>query len=70
MKTAIDYQLNTGTHSLNYYKFYTPGICVYKTKSKIIKALNLGIKVYMLDKDMGETYQWDYERENWIRVYK
>lgn len=59
MKTAFDYDLHPGTHSLKYYKFYTPGICVYKTKSKIIEALNLGIVVYMLDKIMGETYAWN-----------
>ena len=70
MKKAIDYSLNPGLLSLKYYRFYTPGICTYKTKSKIIEALNLGIEVYMFDKDMGHTFKWDNNTEKWERVFK
>ena len=62
MKTAIDYSLNPGTCSLKYYKFYTVGIGTYKTKSKIIEALNLGIEVFRLDKIMNTLSKWNGEK--------
>ena len=68
MKTAIDYSLQPGSLSLKYYKFYTPGIGIYKTKSKIIEALNLGIDVYCLDKDMGDIFKWNVNTERWEKV--
>jgi len=62
MKTALDYSLNAGTCSLKYYKFYTVGIGTYKTKSKIIEALNLGIEVLRLDRIMNTVSKWNGER--------
>jgi len=59
MKTAIDYSLQPGSCSLKYYRFYTPGLCNYKTKSKIIEALNLGIEVCRFDKIMKCTHRWN-----------
>ena len=59
MKTAFDYSLQPGSLSLKYYRFYTPGLCTYKTKSKIIEALNLGIEVYRLDKIIKTIHKWN-----------
>ena len=62
MKQAIDYSMQPGSLSLKYYKFFTPGLCTYKTKSKIIEALNLGIEVYRLDKIMNNIHRWNGEK--------
>jgi len=62
MKTTNDYSLSPGTCSLKYYKFYTKGIGSYKTKSKIIEALNLGIEVYRRDKIMNTLSRWNGEK--------
>ncbi len=59
MKTAIDYSMQPGSLSLRHYRFYTPGLCTYKTKSKIIEALNLGIEVCRFDNIMKEIHRWD-----------
>lgn len=68
MKTAFDYGLGEGTRSLKYFKFHTPGIGIYKTKSKIVEALNLGMTVYCTDKTMGTV--WIYKNNEWTEIQK
>jgi len=63
MKTALDYNLQPGTNGLKWYKFWTPGLATYKSKSKIVAALNLGFMVFRKDKIMGDITRWD--GKNW-----
>lgn len=64
-KMAFDYDLAAGTHSLKYYKFWTPGLRPYKSKEKIVEALNLGLLVFCKDKIMGTTTQWHPTLGRW-----
>jgi hypothetical protein len=68
MKTLTDCSLNPGTCSLKYYRFYTPGLCSYKTKSRILEALNLGIEVFRFDKIMKITTKWN--GQEWTIINK
>ena len=62
MKTAIDYDLQPGTRGLKWYRFWTPGLAIYKSKAKIVEALNLGLTVYCEDKIMGDISRWNGEK--------
>ncbi|KKK99433.1 hypothetical protein LCGC14_2632770 [marine sediment metagenome] len=62
MKTATDYNLQSGTHGLKWYKFWTPGLKPFTTKARIIEALNLGLTVYCEDKIMRTITSWDGKR--------
>lgn len=66
MKTANDYGISPGRGGLKYYKYYSTGLASYKTKAKIVEALNLGIEVFRLDKIMNTVEKWN--GINWIKI--
>ena len=70
MKNASYYFMDKGKLSLKYYSFWTPGFHTYKSKSKVIEALNLGMQVYMKDKIMGYVHFWDHHIKEWVKLIK
>lgn len=68
MDKEIRYQLRRGEGSLKYYKYYTPGFTIYRTKKEVRKAIDLGFKVICLDKITGDKYYWD--GDFWMPVTK
>ena len=66
MKTAHDYQIESGRGSLKFYKYFSIGLKPYKTKARVIEALNLGIEVCRFDKIMERIEKWD--GDNWSLI--
>ena len=58
-KTAHDYQIGRGRGGLKYYRYFSIGLASYKSKSRIVEALNLRMDVYRIDKIMNLTEMWD-----------
>lgn len=61
-----DYQIGKGRGGLKYYKYYSIGLRPYKTKERIIEALNMGIEVFRFDKIMRTISKWD--GQNWTNI--
>lgn len=62
MKTtpnAYKYNLEAGRGGLEWYKYYTPGLAPYKTKARVVEALELGIIVFRIDKIMNTKEKWN-----------
>ena len=64
MKTANDYQIGPVKGGLKYYRYFCIGLASFKSKEKIVEALNLGLDVYRFDKIMNLTEIWD--GEDWV----
>ena len=61
MSENIPTCLRPGSGTLKYYKYWTPGLRPYKTKSAILKAIELKISVFRLDKIMNKTEEFNYK---------
>jgi len=71
MKT--NYKITSEVNSLKYYKYYVLGMRPFRTKKSVIKALELNLKVYRLDKIMNTICVWtngEWKKLNKNIIYK
>ncbi len=60
--------LRPGSGKLEHYKYWTPGLRPYNTKSSVLQAIELKQRVYRKDREMDKTEVFNYDNNQFEGV--